>query len=203
MLCDHLVVHGVLRMKAAAVRLGARHRARAQSRSRTVEAAVPLHACYIPYYHGSMQIDMKAFIRAGAEARLAELAAEMNAIRTAFPNLGGAPAKKRGRPAATNGATRTKPQISAKEETAATRKRKPMSAAAKQAVGERMKAYWQKRKGTASAPATEAALAPASTAKPAGVKPTAKRTLSPEARARISAAVKKRWKAHRKAKKVA
>jgi ABC-2 type transport system permease protein len=31
----------------------------------------------------------------------------------------------------------------------------------------------------------------------------AKRTLSPEARARISAAVKRRWKAHRKAKKVA
>ena len=48
----------------------------------------------------------------------------MNAIRTAFPNLGGTPAKKRGRPVATNGATRTRPQISAKEETPAARKRK-------------------------------------------------------------------------------
>ena len=163
--------------------------------SRRIEAAAPLHACCIPYYHGSMQIDMNAFVRTGAEARLAELAAEMNAIRTAFPNLGGTPAKKRGRPVATDGATRTKPQISAKEETPAARKRKPMSAAAKQAVGERMKAYWQKRKGTASA-ATEAALAPASAAEPTAVKPTAKRTLSRK-RGRIGAAVKRRGR-HRK-----
>jgi hypothetical protein len=74
-----------------------------------------------------------------------------------------------------------------------------MSAAAKKAVGERMKAYWAKRKGATPTPATEPATASA-VEKPAA-KPAVKRRLSAEGRARISAAAKKRWRAHRKAKK--
>lgn len=78
-----------------------------------------------------------------------------------------------------------------------------MSAAAKKAVGLRMKAYWLKRNGAASAPVAEAA-AP-STPEPTTEKPTvkaaAKRTLSAEGRAKISAAAKKRWRGQRKAKK--
>lgn len=140
-----------------------------------------------------MQIDMNALARAGAHTRLAELSAEVDAIHAAFPDLGGAPAKKRGRPA--------RRAVSKPAPPKSTPKAKGMSAAARKAVGERMTAYWAKRR--VSAPATEPATASApeaTTEKPA-VK--AKRTMSPEARARISAAVKKRWKAHRKGKKAA
>jgi hypothetical protein len=145
-----------------------------------------------------MSIDMNAFARMGAQARLVELAAEIAAIRTAFPDLRDTPAKKRGRPATTvaahSGASDTEEPTPAEEDTPAKRGRKPMSAAAKKAVGERMKAYWKARKA-GSAEAEQPA--------PSEPKPAAKRVLSAEGRARISAAAKKRWRAQRKAKKSA
>jgi hypothetical protein len=145
-----------------------------------------------------MSIDMNAFARVGAQARLAELAAEIAAIRTAFPDLREAPAKKRGRPA-TNHSVRsaangTVASTQAEEEEPARRGRKPMSAAAKKAVGERMKAYWKARKAGPAGPVQTAQ---------SESKPVAKRILSAEGRARISAAAKKRWRALRKAKKSA
>ena len=142
-----------------------------------------------------MQIDMTALARVGAHARLAELAAEMNAIQSAFPELGETPRKRRGRPA-TNGAVHS---AAAEEQVLVKRGRKPMSTAAKKAVGERMKAYWAARKS--AAPATTNANA--TTDDKSAAKGTAKRVMSAAGRARISAAAKKRWRALRKAKKAA
>jgi len=75
--------------------------------------------------------DLKAYARRGAEARIAELTAELNDIYNTFPDL------RRGRSSAsatTAGAGGPR------------RKRKPMSAAQRKAVGQRMKAYWAQRK---------------------------------------------------------
>jgi len=74
--------------------------------------------------------DLKAYARRGAEARVAELTAEMNDIYRAFPDLRRASA--RSAPATTVGGRR--------------QRRKPMSAAQKAAVSKRMKAYWAARK---------------------------------------------------------
>ena len=135
---------------------------------------------------------MNAFAKAGATARLAELQQEIASLHAAFPDL--------------NGAARSSKQRRAPKQSVAEvplpRTRKGMSAAAKKAVGERMRAYWAKRKGTASAPTVPAAANATTEHKPAA-KPAAKRTLSAEGRARISAAAKKRWKAQRKAKSAA
>src|SRR4029453_5862939 len=76
-------------------------------------------------------IDMKAYARRGAEARIAELTAELNEIYKAFPDL----RRGTGRSAtATTGAGGRR------------RKRKSMSAAQKAAVSKRMKAYWAARR---------------------------------------------------------
>ena len=75
--------------------------------------------------------DLKAYARRGAEARIAELTAELNDIYKAFPDL------RRGtaRPiTSTGGAGKGR------------RKRKPMSAAQKAQVSNRMKAYWAARR---------------------------------------------------------
>lgn len=76
-------------------------------------------------------IDLKAYARRGAEVRIAELTAELNDIYRAFPDL------RRGAstPSATPAAA-----------VARRGKRKPMSAAQRKAVGQRMKAYWAARK---------------------------------------------------------
>lgn len=87
------------------------------------------------YYRG-MAIDMKALARAGAEARLRELLAEIEGIRRAFPGIGGA---GRGRSRATATPAATKPP-------ARRGRRKPMTAAEKKAVSDRMKKYWAGRR---------------------------------------------------------
>jgi len=138
-----------------------------------------------------MSVDMHVLARMGAQARLAELAAERDAIRNAFPDLGEVPPSKRGRPATTG----TVASDQAEGQVAAKRGRQPMSAAAKKAVGERMKRYWQRRRASSTHEPEKAPEAEA--------EPTAKRTLSAEGRARISAAAKKRWRSLRKAKKAA
>ena len=76
-------------------------------------------------------IDLKAYARRGAEARIAELTTELNDIYKAFPDL------RRGTtraPASNAGAGRRR------------QKRKPMSAAQKAEVSKRMKKYWAARK---------------------------------------------------------
>jgi hypothetical protein len=113
-----------------------------------------------------MPIDMKDLARRGAQARLAELVAEMDAILRAFPDLGKAPARP-----------------------TEVRKRRRLSAATKA----RMRAAWARRKAAAG----DTTETPIDAAEPA---PKKKRVMSAQARARISAAQKKRW-ANRKAGK--
>jgi hypothetical protein len=71
--------------------------------------------------------DLKAYARRGAEARVAELTAELNEIYKAFPDLRRGSARST---ASTAGAVGRR------------RRRKPMSAAQKAEVSKRMKAYW-------------------------------------------------------------
>lgn len=78
-----------------------------------------------------------------AATRLKALRAEIAKIEAQFPGLAGLEggAVRRGRPAGT-----------AKKGAPTRRKRKPMTAAQKKAVGERMKKYWAaRRKAKASA----------------------------------------------------
>lgn len=127
---------------------------------------------------------MQALARAGATTRLVELQQEMADLLAAFPALDGASASRRRGPR----------RVATPESDTRNGKRKSMSAAARKAVGERMKAYWRKRKGSDAAPT--AAIAEPTT------EPTVKRrTMSAEARARISAAQKRRWRAQKRRKR--
>jgi hypothetical protein len=85
------------------------------------------------------------FTRLGAQVRLAELAAEMNALLTAFPAL----AKAKGRNAPGRVARAPK-----------ARKRYRMSPAKRKAAAERMRKYWaakrQAKEGQAAQPAVAA-----------------------------------------------
>jgi hypothetical protein len=76
------------------------------------------------------KFDVNKYALLGAEARAAELSAELAEIYRAFPALRG----RRGRPAADAA------------EPAARRRRKPMTAAQKKAVSLRMKKYWAGRR---------------------------------------------------------
>ena len=106
---------------------------------------------------------MKDFARLGAEARISELNQELEAIYGAFPELRqgrwGRGARKvvvnqeepspfvragRGGAGAAQGNGEARPAKAA-------RKRKPMSAAQKKAVGERMRKYWQARRAAQGA----------------------------------------------------
>jgi hypothetical protein len=77
------------------------------------------------------KFDLKSYARAGAEARARELVSELTAIYKAFPEVRRV-TSGRGSEVG-NGRT-------------ARRKRKPMTAAQKKAVGERMKKYWAARR---------------------------------------------------------
>ena len=79
------------------------------------------------------KFDLKDYARRGAEARAAELTAELASIYRAFPDL----RRARGRDAAPAGAVGA---------TTRRRRRKPMSAAMKKAVSVRMKKYWAERR---------------------------------------------------------
>lgn len=76
------------------------------------------------------KFDVNKYALLGAEARVAELNAELSEIYRAFPAL----RARRGRAAAGAG------------EPAARRRRKPMTAAQKKAVSIRMKKYWAGRR---------------------------------------------------------
>jgi hypothetical protein len=86
-------------------------------------------------YHRRAPINMKELARVGAQARLAELLAEVAEIERAFPGIGGA---RRGRPPAKASAA---PKAAVKRG-----RRRKMSAAEKKEVSERMKKYWAARR---------------------------------------------------------
>jgi hypothetical protein len=143
-------------------------------------------------YHLNMPLDMNDLARRGAQSRLAELTAELESIRRAFPNLAGSPARQRGRPSS-QGSDGAFAEPSVRKNAGG---RKPMSAAAKKAVAARMRAYWQARKADGTAVSMTAGDA---TPDQPAVRP--RRTMSAEAKARISASQKKRWKAQKRAAK--
>src|SRR3954451_23655443 len=84
------------------------------------------------------QDQLRSLARHGAQARINELQAEISAIQAAFPDL----ASRRGR--------RPRQQASSAQQATAsdarTTGRRGWSAAQRKAAGERMKAYWAKRK---------------------------------------------------------
>ena len=73
--------------------------------------------------------ELKRLALPGARARLSALQAEVAALLATFPELGGA------RAARASGATRKKPG-----------RKRPMSAAEKKVVSERMRKYWADRR---------------------------------------------------------
>lgn len=92
--------------------------------------------------------DMKDFARRGAEARIAELNAEIEAIYGAFPDLRGRGARKLIKVEETGtGSTRS----GRGEHPGRRRRRRKMTAAERKAVGERMKKYWAARRAESAA----------------------------------------------------
>ena len=79
-------------------------------------------------------INLKAYARRGAEARIAELTAELNDIYKAFPDLRGAAKASAGRGRGSEIGIGRK------------RKRRGMTAAQKAEVSKRMKKYWAARR---------------------------------------------------------
>jgi hypothetical protein len=139
-------------------------------------------------------MEMRELARLGARTRLAQLAAEIDSIQRSFPELRAT--KKRGRPPILESQADQRASVG-------TRKRKPMSAAAKKAVGERMRRYWAARRKAAAEVANNGAAESASVkTQEKLVKPTRKRSkLSAAGRAAISAAQKKRWALRKRAGK--
>jgi hypothetical protein len=101
-------------------------------------------------YHLGMPMDMKALALLGARARLSELQEEINDLKQAFPDLGSrapaAPIRRRGRRPKAAPESTVQQTEAPQEETPVVRKRKPMTAAQKKSVGERMKKYWAARR---------------------------------------------------------
>jgi hypothetical protein len=96
-------------------------------------------------------MDMKALAQLGARARLSQLQEEISELQRAFPDLGGrstqTTTRRRGRRARTAPDSAVEQADASQDEApAAVRKRKPMTAAQKRAVGERMKKYWAARR---------------------------------------------------------
>ena len=83
-------------------------------------------------YHSGMIIDLQALALEGARLRVHELLEELAIIRRAFPSISS------DRPARRLGSS------------AARRRRRPMTAAERKAVGIRMKAYWASRRKAAA-----------------------------------------------------
>ena len=94
------------------------------------------------------KFDLKEYARRGAEARVSELTAELQAIYRAFPDLAGR--RGPGRRASATSYTDDGQTVGPDDDVARKRRRrKPMTAAQKKAVGERMKKYWAARKKAA------------------------------------------------------
>ena len=80
------------------------------------------------------KVDMKEYARLGAEARVAQLHAELNEIYRAFPAL------RRGRGAGSSTEAPATPQAGRR------RGRRTMTAAQRREVSQRMKRYWAARR---------------------------------------------------------
>jgi hypothetical protein len=95
--------------------------------------------------------DMKGYARRGAEMRVSEVKAELQAIFQAFPDLatGQRPGKRPPQSAASY--TDDGQTIQPGEPVARKRRRRKMTAAERTAVGERMRKYWAARKAAAGA----------------------------------------------------
>jgi hypothetical protein len=96
-------------------------------------------------------MDMKALAQLGARARLSQLQEEISDLQRAFPDLGsggaGTGARRRGRrPKIASDAPVQLAEAAQDEAPTTIRKRKPMTAAQKKSVGERMKKYWAARR---------------------------------------------------------
>jgi hypothetical protein len=87
--------------------------------------------------------DLRRLARLGAVARLEQIRAEEEMIRSEFPELFGGTARGRGR-----GRKAAAPQASAASGDGRSRRRnrKPMTAAQRKAVSERMRRYWADRR---------------------------------------------------------
>jgi hypothetical protein len=124
-----------------------------------------------------MPIDIHALAYSGAQARIAELVAEIDALLETFPDLRKTPAGAASRPADA-GAGRPK-------------KGQRMLEATKV----KLRAPWDRRKAAATNTETDQNIGDITPGPEATAK---KRTLSAEARARISAVQKKRWEVRKK-----
>ena len=151
----------------------------------------------------SFSSDIRRYALVGAEARLSEMAQEVDAIRRAFPELRETRGPRRREAAAE--------QVSGGESgtpARGRRRRSTMSAAQRKAVGERMKKYWAARRaGTATTAAAavdangtpKAKVARAAKGAKRGTAKRGPRKMSAAARKRISQAQKKRWAAKKRA----
>jgi hypothetical protein len=131
-----------------------------------------------------MPIDMQSLARAGAQSRIAELIAEVTEIRSAFPDIEGQAPRRR---------ERERPRGANPDGNGGRHRRKPMTPAQKRPVGQRMKAYW-------AAPRSDSGNAAEASDQAQVVAPT-KRVMSPEAREKIAAAQRKRWRKLKRAGK--
>jgi len=86
-----------------------------------------------------MSNTMNDYARMGATARLTEIAAEIAAIRGAFPELDGQPRKRRGRRPKARPAASAQPEI---RTPAAPRQRRKLSAAARKRISDAQKKRW-------------------------------------------------------------
>ncbi len=140
----------------------------------------------------SFSSDIRRYALAGAQARLTEMAQEVEAIRRAFPEL----RETRGQRRRANAAEQESDGESVT--LARTRRRRTMSAAQRKAVGERMKRYWAARRGGSETTGTTISDSAEKASKTArGAVKRGPRNMSPEARRRISDAQKARWAAQR------
>jgi len=113
-----------------------------------------------------MNIEMTSFARIGAQARLQQLQAEREQILRVFPDLG------------RNGTSSGNGKVQARQARDGVKpRRKPMTAAEKRAVSERMRRYWAGRREAkaAQSKATEASTEAAPQSRAAGRKPAARK----------------------------
>ena len=90
---------------------------------------------------------MRRLARLGAQRRLEEIRQEEANIRAAFPDLDDDRGVRRGRRGSKTGrAAAAESADGATAQTGRRRRRKPMTAAQKRAVSERMKKYWAARR---------------------------------------------------------
>jgi hypothetical protein len=136
---------------------------------------------------------MQHFARFGAEARLQAISQERDAILQAFPDLGRASAQANG---SLNGTAPGRRATSPATPPAG--KRRGMSAAQRKAVGERMKAYWAKRRGEKAGRASDTQSASDGAASPA--EPSKRRGMSADARKAQGGRMRAYWAARRREK---